>query len=99
MERRRKVRAEKETETKSLIEAIYQALKKHPNISDREKQIIKLRYGLEDYEERTLEEVGDIFEISRERVRQIQERVIEEKLPKYFLDHPEEKRKIKAAGI
>ncbi len=45
-------------------------------LSDREKQILKLRYGLEDYQPLTLEEVGDVFDISRERVRQLQDRAI-----------------------
>lgn len=46
-------------------------------LTDREKHILKLRYGLEDYQPRTLEEVGDVFDISRERVRQLQNRAIE----------------------
>ena len=46
-------------------------------LTDREKHILKLRYGLEDYKTRTLEEVGEVFDISRERVRQLQNRAIE----------------------
>ncbi|MFW6012857.1 MAG: sigma-70 family RNA polymerase sigma factor [Candidatus Bipolaricaulota bacterium] len=45
-------------------------------LTDREKHILKLRYGLEDYQPRTLEEVGEVFDISRERVRQLQNRAI-----------------------
>lgn len=41
-------------------------------LTEREQEIIVLRYGLATGEPRTLEEVGDIFNISRERVRQIQ---------------------------
>lgn len=53
-------------------------------LSDREKQILKLRYGLEDYQPLTLEEVGDVFDISRERVRQLQDRAIDKlKDPKF----------------
>ncbi|MFP4202699.1 MAG: RNA polymerase sigma factor RpoD/SigA [Candidatus Acetothermia bacterium] len=53
-------------------------------LSDREKQILKLRYGLEDYQPLTLEEVGDVFDISRERVRQLQDRAINKlKDPKF----------------
>ncbi|MCF7876669.1 RNA polymerase sigma factor RpoD/SigA [Candidatus Bipolaricaulota bacterium] len=53
-------------------------------LSDREKQILKLRYGLEDYQPLTLEEVGDVFDISRERVRQLQNRAIDKlKDPKF----------------
>lgn len=41
-------------------------------LTDREKEIIALRYGLTTGETHTLEEVGRIFQLSRERVRQIQ---------------------------
>ncbi len=41
-------------------------------LSEREKDIISLRYGLVNGETHTLEEVGNIFDLSRERVRQIQ---------------------------
>ena len=41
-------------------------------LSEREKEIIALRYGLTTGETHTLEEVGHIFQLSRERVRQIQ---------------------------
>lgn len=46
-------------------------------LTDREKRILQLRYGLEDYHPRTLDEVGKVFDISRERVRQIQKKAIE----------------------
>lgn len=45
-------------------------------LTDREKQILKLRYGLEDYRPLTLEEAGDVFDLSRERIRQLQVRAI-----------------------
>ena len=38
----------------------------------REREVIRLRYGLDDGRERTLEEVGQLFGITRERVRQIE---------------------------
>jgi RNA polymerase primary sigma factor len=41
-------------------------------LESREAEILRLRYGLEDREKRTLEEVGRIMGLSRERVRQIQ---------------------------
>ena len=42
----------------------------------REREIIKLRYGLEDGYTYTLEEVGKIFKVTRERVRQIEAKAL-----------------------
>ena len=42
-------------------------------LPEREKAILALRFGLEDGEERTLEEVGQRFGLTRERIRQLQE--------------------------
>ncbi len=42
------------------------------DLDDREARIIKLRFGLDGEDERTLEEVGQMFGITRERVRQLQ---------------------------
>ncbi len=47
------------------------------NLDPREKRILRLRYGLEDGRERTLEEVGRIFSLSRERIRQIEKRALQ----------------------
>lgn len=41
-------------------------------LTPREKDVLKLRYGLEDGRERTLEDVGKIFGVTRERIRQIE---------------------------
>ena len=41
-------------------------------LNDKERYVIKMRYGLEDYQERTLEEVGSVLGVTRERVRQIE---------------------------
>lgn len=46
-------------------------------LSKREKRVIKLRFGIGDQTPRTLEEVGHIFDITRERVRQIEEKAKE----------------------
>lgn len=46
-------------------------------LTDRQKQIIKLRYGLEDYRSRSLEETGKVFGLSRERIRQLQKEALE----------------------
>ena len=48
----------------------------------REREIIKLRYGLEDGYTYTLEEVGKIFKVTRERVRQIEAKAVKK------LQHP-----------
>lgn len=41
-------------------------------LTDREREVIELRYGLRDGEFRTLEEVGEMFKVTRERIRQIE---------------------------
>lgn len=46
-------------------------------LDEKEKKIIRLRYGLADGKNRTLEEVGKILKISRERVRQLEKRTLE----------------------
>jgi RNA polymerase primary sigma factor len=56
-----------------LREQIDIALQKLP---ERERRIIQLRYGLQDGQYRTLEEVGREFGITRERIRQIEARVL-----------------------
>jgi RNA polymerase sigma factor (sigma-70 family) len=47
----------------------------HP-LDEREKQILKLRFGLDRGEPRTLEEVGEHFNLTRERIRQIEARAM-----------------------
>ncbi|MCA9808314.1 MAG: sigma-70 family RNA polymerase sigma factor, partial [Cyanobacteria bacterium HKST-UBA06] len=42
----------------------------------RERDVIKLRFGLKDGNKRTLEEIGQLFGVSRERVRQIETRAL-----------------------
>ncbi len=41
-------------------------------LGERERQVVRLRYGLTDGELHTLEEVGRVFGVTRERVRQIE---------------------------
>ena len=45
-------------------------------LPDREREILALRFGLADGKERTLEEVGERFGVTRERIRQIQEEAL-----------------------
>jgi RNA polymerase sigma factor (sigma-70 family) len=51
------------------------------NISARDLEVIRLRYGLDDGQERTLEEVGQHFNLTRERIRQLEKRTWEKLRP------------------
>ena len=62
--------------TQELNERIHDAL---GTLDDRERQVIRHRFGLDGLPEQTLEEVGQHFKLTRERVRQIQAKA-EEKL-------------------
>jgi RNA polymerase primary sigma factor len=65
---------ERETFEHLLVQELERAL--HERLSEREKRILELRYGLNDYQPKTLDEVGEVFGISRERVRQIQKEAL-----------------------
>jgi len=56
-----------------LKEKIEEALRSH---TQREANILKMRFGLGDGNEHTLEEVGQQYKVTRERIRQIQEKAI-----------------------
>jgi RNA polymerase primary sigma factor len=58
-------------------------------LTDREKQVLELRFGIKDGCPRTLEEVGAIFKVTRERVRQIEAKALRK------LRHPTRSRKLK----
>lgn len=58
------------------VELVAKARYELTNLDDREQRILALRFGLDDGEERTLEEVGRIFSLSRERIRQIEKRAL-----------------------
>ena len=56
-----------------LSEAVGEALEE---LSERERQVVRLRFGLEDGQVRTLEEVGREFGVTRERIRQIEAKTL-----------------------
>ncbi len=58
-------------------------------LTEREERVIRLRFGLDDGKTRTLEEVGQIFGVTRERIRQIESKAIRK------LKHPSRSRKLK----
>ena len=58
-------------------------------LSDREKKVLMLRFGLEDGRPRTLEEVGKEFNVTRERIRQIEAKALRK------LRHPSRSKKLK----
>ena len=58
-------------------------------LTDREAKVLKLRFGLEDGKSRTLEEVGQRFEVTRERIRQIEAKALRK------LRHPSRSKKVK----
>ncbi len=58
-------------------------------LTDREQKVLKLRFGLEDGRARTLEEVGRQFDVTRERIRQIEAKALRK------LRHPSRSKKLK----
>ncbi|HSE49769.1 MAG TPA: RNA polymerase sigma factor RpoD [Terriglobales bacterium] len=59
-------------------------------LTAREEKVVKMRFGLEDGSEHTLEEVGQSFAVTRERIRQIEAKALRK------LRHPSRSRKLKA---
>jgi RNA polymerase primary sigma factor len=58
-------------------------------LTDREKKVLRLRFGIGDGYPRTLEEVGSVFKVTRERVRQIEAKALRK------LRHPTRSRRLK----
>jgi RNA polymerase primary sigma factor len=69
-----------------LAQAVEEAL---GELSEREKEVVKLRFGLVDGQSRTLEEVGKEFGVTRERIRQIEAKTLAK------LRHPQRSQKLK----
>ena len=59
-------------------------------LTPREERVLKMRFGLEDGTERTLEEVGQAFGVTRERIRQIEAKALRK------LRHPSRSRRLRA---
>ncbi len=58
-------------------------------LTPREKRVLQLRFGLKDGHTRTLEEVGQEFNVTRERIRQIEAKALRK------LRHPSKSRKLR----
>lgn len=58
-------------------------------LTDRERKVLRLRFGLDDGRQRTLEEVGKEFDVTRERIRQIEAKALRK------LRHPSRSKKLK----
>ncbi len=58
-------------------------------LTPREEKVIRLRFGLDDGRPRTLEEVGEVFDVTRERIRQIEAKALRK------LRHPSRSKKLK----
>ena len=58
-------------------------------LTDREEKVLRLRFGLDDGRTRTLEEVGREFNVTRERIRQIEAKALRK------LKHPSRSKRLK----
>ena len=69
-----------------LMEQLVEVLK---TLTPREEKVLRLRFGIEDGHTRTLEEVGKEFNVTRERIRQIEAKALRK------LRHPSRSKKLK----
>ena len=60
-------------------------------LTSREERVIKMRFGIGDGSEHTLEKVGQSFQVTRERIRQIEDKALRK------LRHPSRSRKLKCS--
>ena len=58
-------------------------------LTEREEKVLRLRFGIDDGQSLTLEEVGKIFGVTRERIRQIESKALRK------LKHPSRSKKLK----
>ena len=58
-------------------------------LTDREQEVLRLRFGLDDGRQRTLEEVGQMFKVTRERIRQIEAKALRQ------LRHPHRSKRLR----
>jgi RNA polymerase primary sigma factor len=80
------LRPDEAAETTNLVEMVRGLI---ASLSQREARVLKLRFGLDDGRSRTLEEVGAEFNVTRERIRQIEAKALRK------LRHPSRAKKLK----
>ncbi|UIL29499.1 sigma-70 family RNA polymerase sigma factor [Rhizobium leguminosarum] len=59
-------------------------------LPQRQAEVLRMRFGLDGQEEMTLEEVGQLFGVTRERIRQVEAKALA------YLSHPGRKRRLQA---
>jgi RNA polymerase primary sigma factor len=74
------------SETAALKRAVAKALNE---LTPREQQILRMRFGIDESNAHTLEEVGKVFGVTRERIRQIEAKALDK------LRHPQQSRKLR----
>ena len=75
-----------EVEQKNLREKIDELL---TGLNDQEQKVLRMRFGLDDDDPKTLEEIGKVFGVTRERIRQIEAKALRK------LRHPSRSKKLK----
>ena len=59
-------------------------------LTPREEKVVRMRYGIGEKSDHTLEEVGQVFDVTRERIRQIEAKALRK------LGHPSRSQRLKA---